>query len=206
PLGAAPQPGRKATPSGPEGPETHAAEGGTESTLPAGNEPSLPSDPLAISPEVAARIGSDADPDALGATKDAQRNFYGLYYNERAGAYRYRVLFPLWAERIKPSLTKPSVPDRASVYGGLYYNRRSAEHADDVLFPLFWNLRNPAEESRSTLVGPFFNRRTKTESDDWFLPLYATGRRKVGGYTLIPPLLTSLNASEKGGFNLIGPA
>src|SRR5690606_32360870 len=60
PLGAAPQPGRKATPSGPEGPETHAAEGGTESTLPAGNEPSLPSDPLAISPEVAARIGSDA--------------------------------------------------------------------------------------------------------------------------------------------------
>lgn len=206
PLGAAPQPSKKPAPSGEEGPETHAAEGGTESTLPAGNEPSLPEDPLAISPEVAERIGSDADPDAAGTGADAKRQFYGLYYNERAGAYRYRVLFPIWAERIKPSITQPKVPDRASLYGGLYYNRRSAEHADDVLFPLFWNLRNPLEKSRSTLVGPFFNRRTKTESDDWFLPLYATGRREVGGYTLIPPLLTSLNASAKGGFNLIGPA
>lgn len=203
PIGAGP--GKKPPPpSGEEGPETHAAEGGTESTLPAGNEPSLPTDPLALSPEVAARIGSDADPEALGTGEDAKRQYYGLYYNEKAGAYRYRVLFPLWAERIKPSATAPTKPDRASIYGGLYYNRRSAEHADDVLFPLFWNLRNPLEETRSTLLGPFFNRRTKIESDDWFLPLYATGRRAVGGYTVIPPLLTSLHATEKGGFNLVG--
>lgn len=203
PIGA--QPNKKPAQQAPsDAPETHAAEGGMESTLPAGDEPSLPSDPLAISPEVSARIGSDADPDSFGTGEDVKRQYYGLYYNEKAGAYRYRVLFPIWAERIKPSLTVPTVPDRASVYGALYYNRRSAEHADDILFPLFWNLRNPLEETRSTLVGPFFNRRTKKESDDWFLPLYATGRRAVGGYTIIPPLLTSLHATEKGGFNLLG--
>lgn len=204
PLGAQPSKKSAPPPSEGDGPEMHAAEGGMDSSLPAGNEPSLPADPLAIPPEVAASIGSDADPDSFGNGEDVKRQYYGLYYNERAGAYRYRVLFPIWAERIKPSISQPKQRDRASIFGGLYYNRRAPEHADDVVFPLFWNLRNPLEKSRSTLVGPIFNRRTKSESDDWLLPLYATGRRAVGGYTLIPPLLTSLNASATGGFNLIG--
>jgi hypothetical protein len=203
PLGATP-PGQQQAPQPSDMPETHAAPGGAESTLPEGNEPQLPDDPLEISDEVRGQIGTDANLEILTTPEATKREFYGLYYNETAKAYRYRVAFPLWAERIKPSLTDPKIPDRASVFGGLYYQRRSADHRDDVLFPLMWNLQNPLEKSRSTLVGPFFNRRTKQESDDWLLPLYATGRREKGGYTLIPPLLTSLHADENGGFNLVG--
>ncbi len=207
PLGSAPQPGQKSAPPPPsDKPETHAAPGGTESTIPQGNEPSLPQDPLEISKEVRDRIGTDADAELLVQPKPVQRNFYGLYYSETAGKYGYRVVFPLWAQRTKPSRHHPNVLDRASIFGGLYYRRRSAEHRDDIFFPFAWNLRNPLEKSRTTIVGPFLNRRTKHESDDWLLPLYATGNRKVGGYTLIPPLLTFRHTNEVGGFNLIGPS
>lgn len=187
-------------------PETHAASGGTDSTLPQGNEPSLPDDPLEMSEATRAQIGTDGDPESLGTPSDSKRDFYGLYYNEEAGEYRYRVLFPLWAERTQPSLEDPKIPDRASLYGGLYYNRRSASANDDILFPIAWNLENPLEKSRTTIVGPFVNRRTPEESDDWLAPLYMTGTRKDGGYTFIPPLLTGLTRNEEGGLNIIGPA
>jgi hypothetical protein len=192
----------------PEGaPELHAASGGSDTTLPQGNEPSLPEDPLAISDSVRERIGTDGEPPAPGTGEDVKRQFYGLYYNEEAGEYRYRVAFPVWAERTMPSATNPKVTDRASLYGGIYYNRRSAEHQDDVLFPLIWNLKNPAEEKRTTIVGPFVNRRTKTESDDWFAPLYFTGKRDngAGGYTILPPLLSAFTWGKEGGFSLAGP-
>lgn len=202
PLGASPPSQSGPPPS--DMPETHAAPGGGESTLPEGNEPQLPEDPLEMSDEVRARIGTDADVETLTAPEATKRQFYGLYYNESAKDYRYRVAFPIWAERIKPSVADPAIKDRASVYGGLYYNRRSAEHEDDIFFPAMWNLKNPLEKSRTTIVGPFVNRRTPKESDDWLLPFYATGRREKGGYTLIPPLLTSLHANEDGGFNLVG--
>lgn len=203
PLGARPQGQPQQPPPGV--PETHAAPDGDESTLPEGNEPTLPADPLAMSDLARERIGSDAEPETLGTPKDAKRQFYGLYYNEEAGEYRYRVAFPVWAERTMPSEADPTITDRASLYGGLYYTRRGAENRDTIAFPIYWNLENPLEESRTTIAGPFVNRRTPTESDDWFLPLYATGRREVGGYTLIPPLLTSLHRDEEGGFNLVGP-
>ncbi len=204
PLGGGGQP----TKSGPApgGPETHAAPGGTDSTLPQGNEPSLPEEPLEMSEETRKNIGSDGDPESLGTGPEAERSYYGLYYNEQAGEYRYRVLFPLWAERTQPSAGDPRVTDRASLFGGLYYNRRSATHADDILFPVAWNLKNPTEKERTTIVGPFVNRRTPAETDDWLAPLYMTGTRKNGGYTLIPPLLTSLSRDEKGGLNIFGPA
>lgn len=185
-------------------PETHAASGGTDSTLPEGNEPTLPQAPLEISEKTLAQIGSDGDPAALG-TDEAKREFYGLYYNEEAGEYRYRVAFPLWAERKMPSEVEPTSTDRASLYGGLHYNRRSPEHRDDIFFPILWNLQNPLEEKRTTVVGPLVNRRTKTETDDWLLPLYATGTRPDGGYTIIPPLLTYRNRDQAGGLNIIGP-
>ncbi len=198
--GGAPQQGPP-----PGAPETHAAPGGAESTLPEGNEPTLPEDPLEVSDSMRERIGTDGALAEPGTGEEAKRDFYGLYYNEEAGEYRYRVAFPVWAERTMPSKTDPSVTDRASLYGPLYYNRRSAERADDILFPLFWNLRDKTEDSRTTIVGPFVNRRTPTESDDWLAPLYFTGQRKVGGYTIIPPLLTALTSDEEGGFNLVGP-
>jgi len=207
PMGGGPPPSGGDAPAAPSDmPETHAASGGTDTTLPEGQEPSLPAQPLAVSETTLKQIGSDGDPESLGTGDEAKRQFYGLYYNETAKQYRYRVLFPLWAERVKPSLSKPTQKDRASVFAGLYYNRRSADHKDDVLFPIAWNLRSPQVGARTTVVGPFVNRRTKTEGDDWLLPLYATGTRAHGGYTIIPPLLTYRNRDEHGGLNIVGPA
>jgi hypothetical protein len=186
-------------------PETHAASGGTDTTLPQGNEPSLPPEPLKISDKTKARIGTDGDPEAEGTPEGAKRQFYGVYYNEQAGEYRHRIVFPLWSERTKPSETNPKVVDRASLYGPFYFNRRSAEHREDIFFPIVWDLEAPQKQARTTVVGPFVNRRTKTESDDWLLPLYATGTRPDGGYTIIPPLLTYRDRNIEGGTNIIGP-
>jgi len=187
-------------------PELHAASGGGESTLPQGSEPTLPEDPLAVSEAVAAQIGSNGslDEPELGRGSETDRDYYGLYYQEQSDEYRLRLAFPLWMERTQPSLTDPSQPDRASLFGGIYYNRRSAERADDILFPLVWNLRDT--ESRTTIVGPFVNRSAKEEDDTWLAPLFFEGGRKDGGYTIIPPLLTYMNRDAEGGFNLFGPA
>ena len=211
PIGPAPagstgqQPAGGATPP-PGAPEMHAA-GGGESLLPPGTEPSLPKKPLKVSKKVRARIGTSVqledEPVGMGAT--TTRRFYGPYYEEQSDKYRFRLAFPVWAERKMPSLTKPNVTDRASLYGGLYYNRRSAERADDVLFPLFWNMRDLRDGSRTTVVGPFVNRVAPGERDNWLAPLYFTGKRKHGGYTVIPPLLTYTKNDGYGGFNLIGP-
>ncbi|HEY6726047.1 MAG TPA: hypothetical protein VI197_18560 [Polyangiaceae bacterium] len=208
PMGAGGPPASGGEPKPSDVPETHAASGATDSIVPEGNEPALPAKPLKTSKRTAAAIGSDLDPadQPQGVGPKTERQFYGLYYNEQSGEYRYRVAFPVWAERLQPSRTDPKVTDRASLFGGLYYNRRSAERADDVLFPLVWNLNDKIEGSRTTIVGPFVNRVTKTERDDWLLPLYATGQRPHGGYTLIPPLLTYLSNDAHGGFNLVGPA
>ncbi len=203
-----PPPAQSGEPKPSDLPETHAASGATDSIVPEGNEPALPEDPLKVSDKTRALIGTDLDlsdvPQGMG--ERTERDFYGLYYDERSGEHRYRVAFPVWAERLQPSRTDPAVTDRASLFAGLYYNRRSAERADDVLFPLIWNLNDRLEDSRTTIVGPFVNRVTKTERDDWLLPLYATGQRPHGGYTLIPPLLTYLSNDAHGGFNMLGPA
>ncbi len=187
-------------------PETHAASGASDEVVSPGAEPTLPAEPLAIPKSVENRIGSDAalDDPEVGRGPETSRHFYGLYYAERSGDYHFHTLFPLWFERKQPSLEDPTKTDRASLYGGFFYDRRSATHSDDILFPLFWNLRSPT--SRTTVVGPFVNRRAPGETDNWFAPLYFTGTRPHGGYTVIPPLLTSLHSDEKGGFNLIGPA
>ncbi|HMJ11112.1 MAG TPA: hypothetical protein VK524_06870, partial [Polyangiaceae bacterium] len=170
-------------------------------------EPSLPEKPLKVRRSVRARIGSDAAADerAIGTERKVTRKFYGPYYEEKSGEYRFRSVFPLWAERFQPSRTDPKRSDRASLFGGLYYNRRSAERADDVLFPLFWNINDRTDGSRTTIVGPLVNRVAPGERDNWLAPLYFTGKRKNGGYTLIPPLLTYSNTDGRGGFKLIGP-
>lgn len=202
PAPSGPAPGK----APPGTPETHAA-GGGESLLPPSTEPSLPDDPLKIPRRVRARIGTDLQLDDVPRGEDppATRRFYGPYYDEQNGRHRFRLAFPVWAERTQPSATRPEVIDRASLFGGLYYNRRSAERADDVLFPLFWNMRDLTEDSRTTIVGPFVNRVTPTERDNWLAPLYFTGKRKTGGYTVIPPLLTYTKTDGHGGFNLVGP-
>jgi hypothetical protein len=188
-------------------PETHAASGAEDSLEAPGNEPSLPEDPLEIRRSAFEKIGSDLSPDLeeQGRAAQTQRDFYGPYYRERSGDYRFELAFPIWAERTQPSRTNRLKLDRASLFGGLYYNRRSAERADDVLFPLFWNLRDQSAGSRTTIVGPLVNRVTKDGHDNWLAPLYFTGRRGDGGYTLIPPLLTYTRHSARDGFNWVGP-
>ena len=205
PPSAAPPPKKK-----PGEPELHAAPGASDALVTAGNEPSLPKDPLEVPKLVLARLGSDAALDApeLGKTATTNRDFYGLFYKESSGDYQFQLTLPvpLWAERTQPSRTDSSVEDRASLFGGLYYNRRSAERADDILFPFFWNLKDRKTQERTTVIGPWVNRRAAHESDDWLAPLYFTGTRRNGDYTLIPPLLTWLDNDGDSGLNIIGPA
>ncbi|HEX5099588.1 MAG TPA: hypothetical protein VFV94_08820, partial [Polyangiaceae bacterium] len=176
----------------PNMPETHAATGAGDSVVAPGGEPSLPDEPLKTKPKTLSRIGSDLDPDSeeQGRSNVTNHRFYGLYYEETSGKYQFQLAFPVWAERNQPSRTDPLKNDRASLYGPLYYNRRSAERSDDVLFPLFWNLIDERAKSRTTIVGPVVNHVAPGENDNWIAPLYFGGKRKTGGYTVIPPLLT----------------
>jgi hypothetical protein len=200
---------KKAPAKPPDGmPETHAASGGDDSLEAPGNEPTIPSDPLAIKKSSYARIGSDLSPELeeRGQNGRFDRKFYGPYYSERSGDYTFKLAFPVWAERTQPSRNDKLKLDRASLFGGLYYNRRSAERADDVLFPVVWNLRDLEHKTRTTVIGPLVNRVTPEGHDNWLAPLYFTGKRKDGGgYTLIPPLLTYTQTDGRSGLNLVGP-
>ena len=208
PGGARPRPQQQGGSKKPdEAPETHAASGADDRLVTPGGEPTLPDDPLAIPAEVAKVLGSDLtlDEPSLGRSGALDRRFYGVLYEESNDTgYRFRSTFPpFWFERVQPSLTDPTKPDRASLFG-LYYNRRSAEHSDDVLFPIFWNMRDP--ESRTTVVGPWMQHVSPQRSDHWLAPLYFWGKNaEGGGYTIIPPLLTYLQHSAESGFNLVGP-
>ena len=187
-------------------PELHAASGASDQMVAPGSEPTLPKEPLKLKKSVKDKIGSDVDPDSeeLGRDTRTEHRFYGPYYEERSGNYRFRLAFPVWGERTQPSRLDPKVPDRASVFG-LYYNRRSNERADDVLFPLFWDMKNKITGEHTTVAGPLVHREAPGEHDNWLAPFFFTGKRKDGGYTLIPPLLTYTSTDKHGGFNLVGP-
>jgi hypothetical protein len=210
--GPGPSPGggggaKKPKKKDPNEPETHAATGAGDTVVAPGGEPTLPEKPLELSPRTKRHIGSDLDPESEEQGRDSvtTRRFYGPYYEETSGKYEFKLAFPVWANRTQPSRTNPAVTDTASVYAGLFYHRRSAEHADDVFFPLVWNLNDRIAKSRTTIVGPLVNRVAPFENDNWLAPIYFTGKRKNGGYTLIPPLLTYTNTDGRSGFNLVGP-
>ncbi len=200
---------KKKAPPKQEGPETHAASGADEGVKPPTQEPTLPEDPLALPKGSRARIGTDNDPQSAeqGRADETRRRFYGLYYSEESGKYRFRTLFPLWAERTMPG-------DRTSLVTPFYFNRRSKDHDADVLFPLFWRLRN--FDTTTTVIGPWGRREklgTKGDSpsaastDTWLAPLYFHGKSEDGsGYFHIPPLLTFTQYDRSGGFNMAGPA
>ncbi len=202
--GGAPGQAKPAEPAPPKDmPETHAASGG-ESFLPPSSEPSLPADPLKLPKGPEVELGADVEPDDVQPPDaNAERGYYGLYYQETSPNYSLRAVlpYPFWIERLKPSLKDPTVRDRASLYGGFYYQRRAAGISHDVLFPIFWNLNNDGD--RTTIVGPLVNRSAPGETDNWLAPLYFTGTRKDGSYALIPPLLTYTHSDASGGFNLI---
>jgi hypothetical protein len=191
-------------------PEMHAAPGASDTVLGSGSEPSLPTNPLALTKPTFERIGTDLPFDnqqtGRASESETKRRFYGVYYSESSGSQQLKLtLPPLWANRKQPSYTNPKVTDDASLYGLLYYNRRSAERADDIFFPLFWNLRDIRAGERTTVVGPFVNRSTKDGRDDWLAPLWFTGKHGDSGYTLLPPLLYYHNWKKNGGFTLAGP-
>lgn len=187
----------------PESEETHAATTGDGNAAIQTQEPTLPQDPLALPPDVEKRIGTSYDKDdEHGRGTKTERDFYGLYYQEKSGNYRFRTLFPLWAERKMPN-------DRASLFG-FYYNRRSTNVDADVLFPFFWKLRDG--NTHTTIALPFMHRERKATAevpgrhDNWFAPLFFEGSSTDGsGYFHVPPLLTFTQHTARGGFNLAGP-
>ncbi len=156
-----------------------------------------PTDPLAMSPEMAATIGSDYETKRDRPAGKTHRRFYGVY-EERRGDYRLRLLPPFYFEQTRGLLdpAHPELgqnPDREGLYGLFYYQRRSQKTSADVLFPFFWNVRE--NQSHLTAIGPFVHQESPTGHDNWLAPLFFAGNHKdkdggESGYTIVPPLLT----------------
>ncbi|UQA58158.1 hypothetical protein [Polyangium aurulentum] len=187
----------------PDQPQTHAASGGDEAPQLQTQEPTLPSDPLAVPPEIRKQIGtSGTEGPNVPQDEPVDRRFYGLWYSEKSPSYQFRTLFPLWAEHKKGN-------DRSSLFGLFYYNRRSPKADADVLFPLFWRLRNG--NSHTTAVGPFIHQESEATAkkpathSNWLPPLLFEGRSGKSGYLHIPPLLTFTRHSDHDGLNIVGP-
>ncbi len=176
------------------------------------SEPEIapPSDPLAVSPELKAQIGSDfsGGPPSPDGPVD---HLSWFPYEERRGDYRLRMLPPLWLEHTRglqdPSQARYGVPqheDTEGLYGLLYYRRRSPKLDMDVLFPAAWHVRDG--DNHVTVVGPFVHREAPNETDNWLAPLFFDGTRKDGGgYFHAPALLTTSHWSPAGAFTLVGP-
>lgn len=185
------------------GEETHAATTGDDVNHLPTQEPSLPPNPTEIPKAIKDRIGTD-DHDEIETGKGTKEShfFFPPYYSEQSGQYRFRTVFPLWAERTQPN-------DRASLFG-FYYNRRSKDVDSDVLFPLFWKLRD--HQTYTTIVGPWMHReaaatpKSPGRHDNWLAPLYFEGESTDGsGYFHVPLLATFTQHTASSGFNLAGP-
>lgn len=171
---------------------------------PARGEPQAapPSDPLALSPELKERIGSDFDGRPPPAQGELKQRFTGLYYEESRGDYRFRVLPPLYLEHTRGLFDsrhpeREAHADTESLYGLLYYRRRSEALDADVVFPAIWRVRSG--NSYLLDIGPFMHREAydaynssrASETDNWLAPLFFAGSRKDGGYFHAPALLTT---------------
>jgi hypothetical protein len=172
-----------------------------------------PQDPLAVSPEVRDRIGSDwngGPPPPEGSL--VHRSWFPIYEEQR-GDYRFRTLTllpPLYIEQTRglhdPSqalYAEPKTEDTQGLYGLLYYRRRSLHLDMDVVFPAFWRIRS--EDSNAYIVGPVGHREATGEHDNWFAPLFFEGERKDGGYFHSPALLTTSHWNKAGAFTIAGP-
>ena len=211
PSGGGPSGGKKKKPQKKvteEESDMHAAAGASDTMLGNGSEPSLPTNPLALTKPTWDRIGTDVpfEEQQTGRTLEVHRSFNWGIYGEDSGSQHFKLAaLPVWAKRTQPSYSNPKIVDDASLYGLFYYHRRSAERADDLLFPLVWNFRDLRAKERTTVIGPYVNRRSPDGRDDWFAPLWFTGKHRDAGYTLIPPLLFYHDWSKAGGFTLAGP-
>jgi hypothetical protein len=167
-----------------------------------------PANPLAVSPELRLRIGSDREGAIPSPVGSLHQSFFP-YYEERRGEYRFRAIPPLWLEHTRglegPSAPgEPVRPDRESLFSLLYYQRRSPSLDIDLVFPFVWNVTNKDAGGHTVVVGPFLHRTAPFENDNWLAPLYFQGSRKEGGYFVSPALLTATRWDAKGAFTLSG--
>lgn len=169
-----------------------------------------PTDPLAVSPETRARIGTDWDRGPPSPEGPIEHTRWFPYYESRQGDSRLRLLPPLFVEQTRglrdPSQSLYGVPateDTQGLYGLVYYRRRSLRLDMDVVFPAFWRVRDG--DNHVVVAGPIVHREAPGENDNWLAPLYFAGSRKDGGYFHSPVLLTSSHWSAEGAFTLIGP-
>jgi hypothetical protein len=194
-------------------PSAHADADESEEQAPAPRtEPEIapPADPLALTPDARARIGTDyaaGPPSSEGAIEQKQ---WLPYYEERQGDYRFRMLPPFFLEQSRglrdPSQTLYGVPkteDTQGLYSLLYYRRRSLQLDMDVVFPAVWAVRDG--DSHTTVVGPVVHREAPGENDNWLAPLFFQGARKDGGYFHSPLLLTTSHFGPSSAFALVGP-
>jgi hypothetical protein len=169
-----------------------------------------PSDPLAMPPEIAGRIGTDWSSGPPSPEGPGAQTRWFPYFERREGDARVRLLPPFLLEQSR-GLTDPTqrlygVPkseDTQGLYGLLYYRRRSLRLDMDVVFPAFWRLRDG--ESHTLVLGPLVHREAPGENDNWLAPLYFQGARRDGGYLHLPLLLTTSHWSDSGAFTLAGP-
>ncbi|MCL2447526.1 MAG: hypothetical protein FWD17_01125 [Polyangiaceae bacterium] len=203
--------GRRAAPPPPR-PQAPAPSNDSDEPPAPRTEPELapPSDPLAIPPEVGARIGSDWNRGPPAPEGPLERRRWFPYYEERQGDFRLRLLPPFFVEQTRglehASQRLYGVPqseDTQGLYGLLYYRRRSLKLDMDVVFPAVWRVRDG--DSHTLVLGPFVHREAPGENDNWLAPLYFQGSRKDGGYFHSPLLLTTTHSSTEGAFTLIGP-
>jgi len=176
-------------------------------------EPSAqaPVDPLALSPEVRARIGTDADPRYPTPVGETRRRFLP-YYEETRGDYRLRLLPPFFIEHTRGIATRGTAgisptatakEDTEALYGLLYYQRRSERIDADIVFPFAWHVRD--RQNQVFVLGPLAHREAPGEHDNWVAPLFFEGSRKDSAYFHAPLLLTTTHWNEGGAFTLVGP-
>jgi hypothetical protein len=182
------------------------------------SEPEIapPSSPLAVSPDIAARIGSDYSSGPPSPEGPLQRGIELPFYVERRGDYQLRLLPPFVIEQTRglrdPSQDRYGVPqgkDTEGLYGMVYYQRTSPKLDMHVVFPGFWHVHERDEhgdpKNDVIVAGPLVHREAPFENDNWLAPLVFEGARKDGGYIHMPLLLTTSHWGEKGAFTLVGP-
>jgi hypothetical protein len=176
------------------------------------SEPEIapPSSPLAVSPELKDRIGTDYAGGPASPEGSLARRRWFPFFEETRGDYRLRLAPPFWLEHTRglkdPTQSLygiPPTPDTEGLIALLYYYRRSQALDMDVLFPAVWRVRD--RENHVVVAGPVVHREAPGENDNWLAPLFFQGSRKDGGYFHSLPLLTTSHWGEKGAFTLVGP-
>jgi hypothetical protein len=194
-----PPPGKSAPKKDPNVPETHAAPGSGDETIPktTTGEPQLPDNPLEVDEITKKRIGTSAE--AGDGHPDAPKTTYTVappYFAQRSKDYEFKTVFPFWLQR--------KLPGDTVTHAGLVYHRRRSEKRDaDVVFPFFWRWRE--DKDFTTVVGPVAHHSGPKGTDTVVAPLVFYGTRKDGSYLYIPPLLTFLKNDKHGGSNIVGP-